>query len=242
MRYRDLTIEPFGDAGSLVIACDVSAGIGSKPADTVTVSPDVTAGFALRVPLMELFCFGAQPISVIDTIGNEMKPTGELMIAGLTRELKRAGLSAAMLNGSTEDNMPTTTTSIGVTVVGKTTRSLADLNYHQPMSVYRLGEPLVGDAVKRHFIDLFSYDVIQKLRADSAVIDMLPVGSKGIAFEIGQLAATHHLTIKNQELLNSAFMTQSAGPATVVLIGVDPINRQSFEHRFPQVTYLLDLN
>jgi len=241
LKFRDLTIKPISDKTALVIACDVSAGIGEKPDDLVHVTADVTAAFALRVPLMELLCFGATPISVVDTVGNEMTPTGENMIAGLKQELKRAGLSDISLNGSTEDNMPTRTTSIGVTVIGIATRRVDDLFQKQPMVIYQLGRPLVGDAVKQHFSDLFSYNLINELRSDSAVIDMLPVGSKGIAFEINQLAKTHQLKVVDGSVMETEEMVKSAGPATVALIGVKPEKRRVFERHFPQVSYLMSL-
>ena len=41
--------------------------------------PHITAAFCLRVPLMELLCYGAEPIAVIDLIGNEYAPTGGLL-------------------------------------------------------------------------------------------------------------------------------------------------------------------
>jgi hypothetical protein len=104
-----------------------------------------------------------------------------------------------------------------------------------------LGRPLVGDAVKQHFSDLFSYNLINELRSDSAVIDMLPVGSKGIAFEINQLAKTHQLKVVDGSVMETEEMVKSAGPATVALIGVKPEKRRVFERHFPQVSYLMSL-
>ena len=88
--YRDLSILPISKGKSLVIACDSSAGIGKKEHDAVEIDPAITAAFCLRVPLMELLCYGAEPIAVIDLIGNEYAPTGERMLKGIREELARA--------------------------------------------------------------------------------------------------------------------------------------------------------
>lgn len=80
-QFRDLSLLPISATETLVIACDSSAGIGEKKADVVAVDPAITAAYSLRVPLLELTCFGAQPIAVVDTIGNEMVPTGKKSLA-----------------------------------------------------------------------------------------------------------------------------------------------------------------
>lgn len=73
----------------LVIACDSTAGIGEKQQDIVEIDPAITAAYCLRVPLMELFCFGAEPIAVIDLIGNEYETTGRRMLKGIKKELEK---------------------------------------------------------------------------------------------------------------------------------------------------------
>ncbi|WP_243686039.1 AIR synthase related protein [Lentilactobacillus rapi] len=124
-QFRDLSLVKLDAHNTLVIACDCSAGIGEKRFDEVLIDPAITAAYSVRVPLMELMCFGADPVTVVDTIGNELQPTGERIIWGIQQELKRAGLAGIPLNGSTEDNMQTQTTSIGVTVVAKLMRPMS---------------------------------------------------------------------------------------------------------------------
>ena len=76
-----------------MIACDSTAGIGEKQQDIVEIDPAITAAYCLRVPLMELFCFGAEPIAVIDLIGNEYETTGRRMLKGIKKELEKADLT-----------------------------------------------------------------------------------------------------------------------------------------------------
>jgi len=114
-RVRDLLI--IGD--DLVIATDSIGGIGPKPADTIAADAATVAHFALRVPLLEVLCAGAQPIAIIDDLCVELEPTGAVMIAEIRRLAAAAGVAADAVTGSTEDNVPTVATGIGVTVLGR---------------------------------------------------------------------------------------------------------------------------
>ncbi len=242
MQYRDLTIVPLSAKQSLVIACDSSAGIGEKPDDEVRVSPGITAAFSLRVPLLELICFGARPIVVTDTIGNELHPTGELMIAGIRAEMRRAGLGDLDLNGSTEENMSTQTTSVGLTVVGLSEKSGQPEPQPAKLTVFQLGTPYVGNEVVAHLSTIFSYDRVRQIRQRPEVVDMLPVGSKGVIYETGQMAMTHQLAVTSPTDLEKPEYHQSAGPATVILIGVKSEKATTFQAAIPEVQYVTQLN
>lgn len=242
-RFRDLSVVPTSPTTALVIACDSSAGIGEKPLDAVQIDSAITAAYSLRVPLLELLCFGARPIAVVDTVGNEMVPTGRRVIQGLKRELTKAGFYDIPLNGSTEDNMPTRTTAIGVTVIGQINRKdIPTTSIDDSLIVYQLGTPYVGEAVKAHLATIFSYDQVRTIRATPAVVDMLPVGSKGIANELAQMAATHTAKISAVVDLADSEFTQSAGPATVLLVAVVADKRQLFETQFPELTEIAQLH
>jgi len=237
-QFRDLTLIGLGN-NNLAIACDVSAGIGHKQLDEVQIDPAISAAYSLRVPLLELLCFGATPIAVVDTIGNEMESTGKTIINGLKSELQLAGLDIP-LNGSTEDNMVTQTTSVGVTVIGQYSKIINNL----PLSharIYQIGKPLVGEEVKANLADIFSYDLVKKIRDNDQVVDMIPVGSKGIAYEVNEMAKTHGLTV-DLELLQEDSLHKSAGPATVVLVAIDGDEHNQFEREFPEAKYLLNLD
>lgn len=242
-RYRDLSLVDLHSGEKLVIACDSSAGIGEKEDDMVKIAPSIMAAYSLRVPLMELFCFKAKPIAVIDTIGNEMTPTGKKIILGIKQELVKAGLTNLPLNGSTEDNMVTQTTSLGVTVIGVIASS-SDTGalFDEQLSVYQLGTPYVGEMVKKHLSDIFSYDLVKKIRLDPAVLDMLPVGSKGIKYETNQMALSHQLKITPIGNWDAPEFSQSAGPATVILIGVKKQQARNFHSRYPQLKLIACLD
>ena len=242
-QFRDLSLVPIDPTRVLVIACDSSAGIGEKPLDAVQIDPAITAAYSLRVPLLEQLCFGARPIAVVDTIGNEMAPTGRRVIHGLKSELTKAGFPDLLLNGSTEDNMLTQTTSIGVTVIGQIDqKDIPATAINGSLIVYQLGTPYVGEAVRAHLATIFSYDLVRTIRTNSAVVDMLPVGSKGIANELTQMAATHAAKISAVVDLADAEFTQSAGPATVLLVAVMADKCESFERQFTDLTEIAQLH
>ena len=51
------------------------------------------AHFALRVPLLEVLCAGAEPIAVIDDLCVELEPLGAQMIAEICRLAAEAGVA-----------------------------------------------------------------------------------------------------------------------------------------------------
>lgn len=230
--FRDLTLVDMTPSKQLVIACDSSAGIGKKPLDEVDSPTGLVARFALRVPLLELFCFGAKPICIVDTLGNEMEPTGKTMIASLQAEMQAAGIGQIPLNGSTEDNMTTKTTSVGVTVIGEKRSSVGQVNVDSA-TIYQFGSPHVGSEVLAYLDTMITYQDVQQIRAHAGVLDMLPVGSQGILHEVSELARTNHLEMPNKHLLSSDEYVKSAGPATVVLALVAKTYTQQFEVDFP---------
>ncbi|MDH6363368.1 hypothetical protein M2139_000212 [Enterococcus sp. PF1-24] len=230
--FRDLTILPLSTEKNLVIACDSSAAIGEKTADQVKIAPEIMAAYCLRVPLMEIFCFGGAPLCVVDLIGNELNPTGTKMLKGIQEELIKANLADLPLNGSTEENMTTQTTSIGVTVIGEVAADFSYPQVNEGAVLFQLGTPYVGDQVVANINQIFSYDIVQKIRQETAVLDMLPVGSKGIAYEANQMAKTGDCQV---EFFTEENLKVSAGPATVVLIAIQANQELIFSKKYPQL-------
>ncbi|AYM02474.1 hypothetical protein [Levilactobacillus yiduensis] len=235
-QYRDVTRLPLDATHELVIACDSSAGIGLKQDDQVTVAPTTMAAFTIRVPLLELLCLGAQPFAAVDTVGNEMLPTGQKVIQGIRSELALAGLADLPLNGSTEDNMTTLTTSVGVTLLGKLRHDALLPATTEALEIFQLGQPYVGNEVVAHLAEIFSYESVRQIRAFTGVQDMLPVGSKGMGYEIAQISRTQGHT-RLQWLIdrNDPRITASAGPATVVVIAVRQTAAAAFAKAFPEL-------
>ncbi|MGM0125854.1 hypothetical protein IGI37_003255 [Enterococcus sp. AZ194] len=219
LQYRDITLVPFDSQSYLAVACDSSAGVGEKPGDCIQSDARLVAAMCLRVPLLELLCIGAQPVMIVDTLGNEMFPTGEQMIQGIKAELAASPFSDLPLNGSTEENFLTQSTSIGVTVIGKCS-TLPSPQLKAGALLWLLGEPLVGAEVLEHLDSIVDYACVQELFSQPGVLDMLPVGSKGIQYEAGEMGKPHHLYVRFED--TEVDLVKSGGPSTSLLIAAEP--------------------
>ncbi|HCM89662.1 MULTISPECIES: AIR synthase related protein [Vagococcus] len=225
--YRDLTIMTVTHGLQLVVACDSSASIGHKEYDAVKIDPEIVAACCLRVPLFELICVGAKPNLVVDMIGNEYDTTGKKMISGIQSELKKAELENLPINGSTEENMLTQMSSLGITVIGEIEGKFIQPIIHKNDYLYQLGQPYVGNEVIANLDSLCDYNDLYQLKSDFSVIDMLPVGSKGIKYESQILARDNELEIEFYHP-NDETLKRSAGPSTVVLVVVLEKEREKF--------------
>lgn len=220
-RVRDLLILD----GTLVVACDSIGGIGPGPDDAVPADAVTVAHFALRVPLLEVLCAGARPIAVVDALCLAYEPTGRVMVEEIRRLAAAAGVPAQAVTGSTEENVPTRATGVGVTVLGRLPSGgdggvggasrpgdlvvCAGLPLSAPRDEIVIGHP--GQV---------AVAAVRAVLASGLTRDALPVGSKGVAWEAGELAASAGLSL---EWLPAAISrTDSGGPASCVLFSCAP--------------------
>lgn len=222
VRERDLVYLRTGADEVLVVACDSDGGLGPKPADTVAVSGFDLGRFAARVPLLEVIAAGATPVLVVDTLAVELEPTGSAIISGVRTEAELAGLSPDAVTGSTEDNVPTVATGVGVTVLGRAA-----------IDALRIGTARSGDllAVVGHPMSapdhqfgpdspgVLSCPALTAALEIPGITEALPIGSSGVRAEIDQLARTAGLTVT--VLPDWPFDNdQSGGPSTAALVTV----------------------
>ena len=212
---RDLAILPIAGDTCIVIVCDSCGAIGTKNGDAFKLSPRYAAKFTTRVVLTEVICSGAKPVSIANCVANEMFPTGEEMILGIRDELGNAGITDISLIGSTEENFATSMTAQAITAVGVAKES--DLKFGRAAKDDKLilfGLPHVGSEVNLESVGLYSE--IRRLLSLQGVKEIVPVGSKGIAYEADTLAALNGMEFKSYDTEVDYF--KSAGPATCMLI------------------------
>lgn len=222
-RFRDLTFIEQENDKYLVIACDSSGAIGDKEDDVIKVPAEIVGYYAARVALMEILSVGAKVSTVIDTLAVEMEPTGRKIIDGIQRQLKEAGMETIFLNGSTEENIPTRQTGMGITIIGEVDKNQAKINKSQKGDyVVVLGIPKVGNEINIPVDnEICSIDDIKTLLNSKVVREIYPVGSKGILYEANYLAKSNNMTLKIYENLE-VDIEKSGGPATILIFTISP--------------------
>ena len=222
---RDLLI--VDGSPPLVIACDSVGGIGPRPADLVRVPADVVAHFAARVPLLEVLCSGARPVALINTLCHDMAEA-TVFIDTFRAVASEVGIRPEAVTGSTEENVPSPATGVGVTVIGTLTGG------GRPGDVVIcVGWPRSAphDEVFIGHPDIVPLSTVQALVATGAVHDALPVGSRGIGYEAGQLAGSAGYGLA--WLTHPLPLDASGGPASCVLLACDPASVADLRNAVP---------
>ena len=214
-RYRDLVII-YEENIAFVISCDSLGAIGNKENDILKVDEEIVGRTTLKVALSELLSVGATPLVISDTLSVEMHPTGEKILKGIKKELEENGLNV-VLTGSTEENFSTSMTGIGITAFGRARKEdLKIKKARKGMYVALIGYPRVGSEVLGAEDVMTLKDYI-KISQTKEVVEAVPVGSKGIAYELQVLEDLYGFRIKKDDGLNIDLF-KSAGPATCCLV------------------------
>ncbi|WP_106496490.1 ATP-binding protein [Lentibacillus sp. Marseille-P4043] len=206
---RDALIVPFDQNTDIVIACDNSGSIGMKLADNVSVPYDIVAYFAFRVAYMECAAAGGFPFSVTLQNFND-EQTWPSLIAGIKQGTDELGIAELPITGSTESNFSLSQSATGITVLGKRQRN-EEQSYanHQAVSVAVIGSPLVGEEVIQQKEAVAPLNLFQWYCEHNSVLSVVPVGSKGILYELKQLFPNSSLHFSSDLDLK-----KSSGPAT----------------------------
>lgn len=222
-QVRDLLLFDAGSDTVVVLACDSSGSIGPKPHDVLRWNGAEVGRTVAKVPLMEVVAAGATPFILVNTLAVEMDPTGRDILEGI-RAVCSLLPGQPVITGSDETNMETLATGVGVTVLGAVTRS-----------ALRLGRSRAGDRLWVAGLPLGGRDgstpdggdataglgtVLQLVTLDG-VREVLPVGSRGIAYEAGQLADTVGLAAILDETVEID-LRRSAGASTCVVVSALP--------------------
>lgn len=217
---RDVSLIRLNRERVLAVSCDAAGGIGPKPLDRVKVDGYTVGRFTARVALMEVLSVGADPICLANTLTVEPNPTGNQIIRGIREEMEYAGVDPQIpMTYSTEKNVRTRQTGVGVTVVGTTSVGGLRIGRCKPGdSIMAVGLPHVGHEVMRGEKDRILADsrdvrILLKLHF---VREVIPVGSQGILYEARTLAEDSNLRLTLGRSLQLD-VRRSAGPATVLL-------------------------
>lgn len=229
---RDISLLQLNKKEVLVIASDSAGALGQKPQDQVKVSNQILGKYTVKVPLMEVISVGAEVISVIDNLAVEYEPTGREIIAGINSNLKLLK-KTSLLNGSTEENIKTVQTALGVTVIGKV--SFDQLNKYSKSKlneiVAAVGLPLVGKKLLKKQSKAVNFKKFLKIVDLPYIKQLLPVGSKGIKYELNILAQENNFDFEifTSKEVKKLDLEKSAGPSTVILVSLAENNLQKLK-------------
>ncbi len=225
IKRKDLTYLNIGGE-ILVIATDSCGGIGLKENDVLNAPNQIVGSFTTRVVLFELLCAKAKILTIVNNICNEMNSTGIEIIEGIASELNNLNISRDIITGSTEENMPTTMTALGVVGIGKC-KSLPYKPCNTGDFLLLLGEPKVGGEIDfANYSNVVSYEDLKLLLDFEGTLEASPVGSKGVAFESHLLGNINNKSVALYENLGIDF-NKSGGPSTcvVALVSKDYIHQ-----------------
>ena len=216
---RDVLFLPLYDGTELVVAADGSAAIGEKEADVVRVPYDVVAYFAARVALMEVLSVGAKPHAVVlqNFVHDE---AWETLCNGIRQTCRELHTDIPII-GSSESNFPTLQSAVGITVVGTVQTVRKRVGITPPDAKFAvIGEPLVGDEVWKRKERVLPLSLFRELLRQTYIYEIVPIGSKGIYYELQQLLHDNGLSASSCSC--ALPLSASSGPATSVLISYQP--------------------
>lgn len=222
-KYRDLDLHPISRDMFLAIACDSCGGIGLKPLDKVKAAPQVVARLTTRVVLMEVLSSGAIPAALTAAICCEPDPTGEALLEGIRESMAEAGYPDLPLTISTEKNVPTEQTALGMTAIGMLqNRTLEQRKSRPGCHVFIAGIPKVGQELADDESQIADFSTLSQLLDSPEVIEIWPVGSRGIFAEGCDLATAAGGTLAlNHGAEALVDLHKSAGTCTTLLFTSD---------------------
>ncbi|MDW5299613.1 MAG: selenophosphate synthase [Sedimentibacter sp.] len=222
-QIRDLTVISIDENRYLGIACDSCGGIGCKEHDVVKASPQLTAYQTGKVVLAELMSMGFTPMIMADGLAVEMNDTGKQLIEGFQEVLSKLS-TKVHLTGSTEENIKTVQTSMGVTCIGICDKN--KLKYKKTAEndvCMLLGLPLVGNDVVNNPEKILDVDDFETLYLCDFIKEIVPVGSRGTAAELEELCEYNQLNFKFKNNI-SVNLKNSGGPSCCCLITLEDNN------------------
>jgi len=234
-RRGDVSILKVPTGHAIVVGSTSSGAVGPKSMDKVKVEGRTLGKFLARVALMDVAATGAFPLLLSVTLGVEKDPTGREILEGIKREASVIGLEPnQVIMENTEDNFETIQTGVGLTVIGFANEEELRLGKTRPGDLLvAIGKPKVGEEVilaeaRSEIADLKN---VTWLSQKKFVHDIKPVGTFGIAYEANAMAFAvgRQLKLAEKVLVD---LDKSAGPATVVLITMDP-------EKYDEVTSLI---
>lgn len=238
-QIRDLTVISIDENRYIGIACDSCGGIGNKEHDIVKATPKIVASQTAKVVIAELLCMGFTPLVLSDGLAVEMNNTGRELIDGFDSALSTLKSCKVHLTGSTEENMKTVQTSMGVTGIGICDKD--KLKYKKTSATnigILIGLPLVGDQVVNNPDKIMELSDFETLYLNEFINEILPIGSRGIKCELDDLCKYNNLEFKYKDDI-TVDLKISGGPSTCCIITINKSDIDRAELLLNKPTHIL---
>ena len=217
-KIRDCTFIYIRPGEAIVITCDSIGAIGNKEKDVVRVTPEHSGHETAKVALAEMLAIGAAPVAISNGLTMEMEPTGRRFVAGIREAMAELPEYPMALTGSSEDNMPTLQTGAGLTVVGIIRDEDIRFKITRPGDVaVLLGKPLCGENFSRELHLALRLPDFHRISSLPERREMVPVGSKGVAYEVEKIAQDNGLDFVYEPELPFD-LAGSGGPASSCVV------------------------
>jgi len=219
--YRDVSVIDLENNLKIFVACDSSGGIGLKEMDEFKIPPEITGYYTVNVITCELEALGVHPSIIVNNVCAEMNDTAKRIIQGINRYLAEYYPEEEIdLTGSTEENFKTYQTALGMVAIGyKVIENFRFYNTKSQNELILVGKPNVGEEVLQNEDENINASTVKALRNIKGIIDIVPIGSKGVNYEAENIGNFRNLNLKYYE--KEVNIYKSSGPSTCCIATVD---------------------
>lgn len=238
-QIRDLTIIDIDKNRYIGISCDSCGGIGEKKHDNIKAPTVIVGEQTAKGVLAELLSMGFEPLVLSDGLAVEMNDTGKKIIQGFKNTINMLKNNNIHMTGSTEENAITVQTSMGTTGIGIADKK--NLKYKKTKLgdiCILIGIPLVGPEVLKNPNKIMNIRHYEILRDCVHAKEIIPVGSKGISYELELLANYNNLNFEYSQNID-VDLKCSGGPSCSCIVSIDKENLNKISELIPlKITFL----
>lgn len=208
--------------GELIATTDNAAAIGEKSQDVVAASDKLTAYLTARVTFLEQLAANAIPTHILlaNFSGDD---AWERYVAGIEQVFDEIGLVRPHVSGSSESNIPTMQSGLSITMLGEIQKPV--MHERSNLIWYTYGLPLVGNEVLEQPENVAQLQPIFDAWHEGVVQQVWPVGSNGLQAEFSRLFG-------DKKVKSSLDVEKTAGPCSVILLGVHPEKEHQAQNTF----------
>jgi hypothetical protein len=210
---RDVISISISDEEELILATDCSGGIGKKEGDVVLADPETVGYYCFRVAAMECLAVGAR-LKAIQLLNFTSDAVWDQYCSGVKKGLSEINQEGIPITGSTESNIGLNQSALGVTCIGMRNKK-RPITSCSNLAYALIGTPLVGNEVIEQHTFIAPLSLFMNCVHHSSIIDIMPVGSKGVFYELSLLLGK---PLRREDVTSIQDLDKSSGPSTSFII------------------------